>query len=304
MASLMEQAIDATLYFGRFRLEEADRRLADIIKKAAAGDTDAFNSLVIKLEPKLRATARARSRGVLSDDDIDDVMQDAWMEMMKPAVLDKFADDPGGLVPFMHSVVKNKTINMGRAKARAGKTYKHIGVDPATLGAMKAGRGGGKLSAAERRIVRKAVTKALAKAKLTPQERMFVAMLFGQGDVPEYGGDVAKAGLVGIRTGKTHKTVKGVGTWAFKAKRKFLRHFCTDKALCDLLPSGRGRTKVTKIPGLGAGACKGVEGSCVESDAATFAHRVCLLDEGHPEIDEGDAGELVLSWLTDVLART
>jgi DNA-directed RNA polymerase specialized sigma24 family protein len=302
----MEQAVDAALFFGRFRLEEASGRLVDLVKRAATGDAGAFNSLIIKLEPRLRATARARSRGSLSDYDIDDVLQNTWMEMMKPGALAKFADKPEGLVPFMHAIVKNKTINMSKAKTRAGKTYRSMGkLVPAAPGVALTGRGRGKLSAAEKKVVRRAVNRALAKAALTDKERMFIAMLFGGEDVvPGYGRDVKLAKKVGVETGKTHKTVPGVGAWAYKTKQKFLRHFCTDQELCDLLPSGRALTKAVKIPGLGQNACKGVKDSCTESEVTVFAHRAHLLDEDHPKIDEGKAVELVLSWLTEVLAGT
>lgn len=309
IADLMEQAVDAVLYFGRFRLEEATEKLVDIVTKAAGGDHDAFSALMQRLDSKLRATIRVRSRGTLNGSDIDDVLQDVWMEVWAKGVLKKLTS-PEGVVPLLNAIAKNKAINASKAKARAGaKRTSASDIAPVSIGVTKAGRGGGQLSAADKKIVRKAVTKALAKAKLKPDERLFVSMLFGTTpggvlqipgkQVPGSAQDVARAKRAG-RTGAD----KTISAWASRIKRKFLRHFCTDRDLCDLLPSGRARSQLTKIPGLGQNACKNVKGSCMDDEVVAFAHMIGALHEGHPQNVEGEADELVLSWLTETLAGT
>lgn len=300
--SLMEQAVDVVLWFGRFRLEEASERLVDLVTRAVAGESDALNTLVTRLEPKLRAVAQTRSRGSLQGADIDNVLQDSWVKLLKPGALNRFADKPEDLIPFLYRIVQNQTLSAITVKSRAERKHRSLDIDPISPGKAGTRGSGSRLSQAEKKVVRRAVTRALAKAKLAPQERLFVSMLFGvttggEMKLPDYGKDVTRAKLVGVKE-------KSISGWTSRTKQKFLQHFCTDKELCDLLPPGRARDKITRIKGLGQNACKGVGGSCMESDVVAFAHRVLPLVEDHPQIGESEAGELVLSWLTEVLAET
>jgi len=303
ITDLMEEAVDALLYFGRFDLSEAAEKLADLVTKAAAGDRDAFAALMRRLEPKLRAVIKARSRGSLQPADVDDVLQSVWVEVFEKGVLQKL-NSPEGVVPMLNAIAKNMTLNAAQLRARQGATSRRAAIAPGATGVAKPGRrrGGGQLSSADKKIVRKAVTRGLAKAKLAPDERMFIAMAFGltpggEAQLPDYGSDVERAKKVG-KTGND----KTLSAWSSRVKRRFLRHFCTDKELCDLLPSGRSRSRTNQIPGLGQNACKNVKDSCVEDEVVAFAHRLGALTEGHPQNVEGEATELVLSWLTETLA--
>ena len=309
ITDLMEEAVDALFYFGRFRMEEATEKLADTLTKAAAGDSDAFTSLMLQLEPKLRATIKARTHGSLQPSEIDDVMQSVWVEVFEKGLLQKVAG-PRNLMALLSTVAKNKAINASKEKAKAGVTHRSTtALGPLSPGVVKAGRGASQLSMAQKKIVRKAVTKALAKAKLKPEERLYVSMLFGMdpgGDlhVADYGGDLERAKKAGM-TGSDNS----ISSRATRIKLKFLRHFCTDRELCDLLPPGRARTQITKIAGLGQNACKGVKDTCMDDEDADdvvteFAYRIGALSEADPQNVEGDAGELVLSWLTETLAGT
>ncbi len=58
----------------------ADRELAQLVAAAAAGDSRAWNTLVRRFEPKLRAVARAYR---LSPADVDDVVQATWMKLFE-----------------------------------------------------------------------------------------------------------------------------------------------------------------------------------------------------------------------------
>jgi DNA-directed RNA polymerase specialized sigma24 family protein len=309
MTALMEAAIDATLYFGRFDLAEAGDRLADLVARAAGGDSDALNTLMVRLEPKLRTVIKARSRGSLGADEIDDVVQDIWVDVWEKKVLGKLAT-PQGVVPMLAAIARNKTINASKAKAKAGRTHtSDSDVEPSSDSSLRYSHGRiTNLGPDAKKVVRRAVTRALAKAKLTPQERVFVSMMFGMTtggelQVPTKSGHQAAA----RKAGKTG-TDAAVSIWGSRARKKFLQHFCTDKELCALLPAGRERSALTTLPGLlpksGDYACKGVKDSCMESSVVAFASRVAVLAEGHEQIDEGKAGELVLSWLTEALART
>jgi RNA polymerase sigma factor (sigma-70 family) len=55
----------------------ADRELAGLVAAAAGGDPQAWNTLVRRFDPKLRAVARSYR---LSSSDVDDVVQATWVK--------------------------------------------------------------------------------------------------------------------------------------------------------------------------------------------------------------------------------
>jgi DNA-directed RNA polymerase specialized sigma24 family protein len=289
MSQLVE-AVDATLYFSRFRLAEASESVKSLVAKAVNGDKDAFATLFAKLTPKLKAVIRRKSRG-MQETDVEDVLADVWLGVVSKG-LDKHKAKPEGLIPYLVKSVKNRAITAGKKASRYGST--HLPVQPGAIGIAK--KGG--LSEKEKKVVRAAVTRALAAAKLSKQEKALIVQMFGVAGnelkLPDYGKDleIAKAAGVGGKKGS-------VSSKLTRAKKKFLQQFCTDQALCDLIPSGHRRDLEKKIPGLGVNVCKDVPGSCVEE----FAAGLLGLTEEDARIEESEAEELVLSWLTEVLAR-
>jgi len=291
---LAEAAIDAHLFFSRYPLVEGAGEIEKLAVKAIAGDMAALGDLVTKLDRNLKATARARGRGALSKEDVEDVVQDALTKLLEPGQLAKFKDDPGGIVPWLHRSVMNATFNLRKQKARRGTVGLSVDVPTGGLGAVS-GLTRKKMSATKREIVHGAVKRALA-GHFTKPEQEFILKLFGSDDdfkMPTKGDAEGAAKEIG-RKG----TKRAIEAWSSRVKKKFLKALCTDRQLCDLLPSHRGVTgRVRKNVKY---ACRGVAGSCVESEIIEFAS---ALTEDNGKLDEGAACELVLSWLKEVLAE-
>lgn len=289
MTTLVEDAIDAHLYFARFPLVEGSGEIEKLAAKAVAGDTTALGDLITKLDKNLKVTARARG---LPREDVEDVVQDALTKLLEPGRLAKFKKDPAGIVPWLHRTVINKALNLRKRASRRGSAVASVAVPGEA--SVFAGFRHRQMSSTKREVVRGAVERALA-GHFTGPEKAFVLSLFGGGDfkMPEKGEAESAAKAAG-RAG----TKRALEAWASRVKKKFLKALCTDRRLCDLLPSHKGVTgRVRKSVKY---ACRGVAGSCVESEIVQFAS---ALTEDDGKLDEGAACELVLSWLQEVLAE-
>ena len=294
MNTLAENAIDAHLFFSRYPLVEGSGVIEKLAKRAIAGDMSALGDLVTKLDKNLKATARARGRGSLSNEDVEDVVQDALTKLLEPGQLAKFEKDPGGIVPWLHRTVINATINLRKSKGRRGMTGISVDVAPGGRG-VASGLTRKKMSTTKREVVRGAIARAMT-GHFTKAEKAFIMSLFGGDDefkMPSKG-DAEGAAKAAGRKG----TKRAIEAWSSRVKKKFLKALCTDRQLCDLLPSHQGVTgRVRKNVKY---ACQGVAGSCVESEIVEFAS---ALTEDGGNLDEGAACELVLSWLQEVLAE-
>lgn len=279
MSSLLEEAVDAHLFFSRPIDEAESPKLVALATKAVAGDANALNDLIVALQKNLLATARA----VIKDPQhAEDVVQDALMAVLaKPKSLERFKNDPKGVIPFIHKTVKNKALNVRSKMARGRST-----ADPSQLPAKGAAGFGPKA----KQIVRDAIQRALKGAKLSKAERAFLTTLWGGEEIK--GTAYGAAGKAGKEHGlKSHQQTR--------ARDKFLKALCTDQELCDLIPSGRARAGAKALPGLPTNLCKGVAGSCVEE----FAARLYGLNEDASWLQGDGAADLVLSWLGDVLSE-
>jgi DNA-directed RNA polymerase specialized sigma24 family protein len=284
------------------KLSRQDGILADLIAKAAAGNGDAFTRLYNKYSPVLKQAAKGKAKGAAVSQ-VDDIVQNTWLKFYEKElgkIAKKIADgqkDPGFLVAVLKRSVMNATMDANKKAARKGLSYHAKGIEPSSAGRPRQEK---KLGVGSRKIIRAAFKRALAKANLKPNERIFIGMLFGGGEgfaAPKYGSIVPIAKKAGIGKGKIDKQV---GALANKTKTKFLKHFCNDKELCDLLPHykgklGRAKTKGVKIPGLGANVCKDV-GVCTEFFWKLSGDHFIVEDESIAE-------DLVLSWLMGALTQ-
>jgi len=213
-------------------------------------------------------------------DDAEDVVQDALTAVLvKPDALKRFAADPKGVIPFLHATVKNKALNKRGKNARSRST-----ADPSQLPAT----GRGALGPKAKQVVRDAIKRALKTASLSKQEREFLAAMFGGEEIE--GTHYGAAGKLGQKAGLSSPQQT-------RARDKFLKKLCTDRELCDLIPSGRARSGSKKLPGLPTNICQRVAGSCVEE----FAASIYGLQEDAPWLRGDAAAELVLSWIGDAL---
>jgi hypothetical protein len=284
------------------KLSKADAQLATTIQKAANKDSAAFTLLYNKYTPMLLRLAKSKAKGAARSD-VEDIVQTVFTKFYEkelPKIAKQITDghkDPGFLVAVLKRSVMNATISANQAAGRKGMSHKRIlDVEPSAQGL--AGREK-RLGAGSRKIVRAAFKRALAKANLKPEERIFIGMLFsgpGGFDAPQYGAAAALAQKAGMGKGKSQGQI---GALATKAKTRFLKFFCNDKELCALLPHykgklGRARTKGVKIPGLGANICKDV-GACTEFFWKLTGDHIIVEDESVAE-------DLVLSWLMGVLS--
>ena len=279
MSSLLEEAVNAHLFFHRPISEAESPKLVALAKKAVEGDMGALNDLITSLQRNLVATAKAV---VKNPDDAEDVVQDALMAVLgKPDSIKRFKNDPKGVIPFLHKTVRNKAINLGKKLSRGKST-----ADPSTLPAASTPS---RLGDEAKKVVRDAIKRALESTKLSKAERAFLTDMFGGEDIK--GTEYGAAGKLGKKHGvPSHQQTR--------ARDKFLKQLCTDKELCDLLPSGRARKHGAKIAGLPTNICDKVKGSCVED----FAAHLYGLNEDASWLRGDAAADLVLSWISGVLA--
>lgn len=275
-----------------------ESKLDDLIVKAAEGDSGAFEQLHRKFVGPLTQVAKTKAKGAAKAD-VDDIVQETFLKFFTTE-LPKFAEKlktkgvrATDLRGWLQRVVINAVIDANRKAARKGISHRRIGDDEPAAGEV-AGGSEKHLGERAKKVVRAAYKRALAKAKLKPAERKFIMALFGHTEfkVPEHGDLTPAAKQAGLGKGKTDKQI---GAIANKAKKKFLKFFCTDKELCDLLPSfkgerGRARDVTKKIPGLGGNICK--DHACEEVEFL-----VGLLGEEYAGFDQGSAQDLVLSWI-------
>lgn len=302
---LVFEAVDEFLAGSRALLAEDDEKLKQLIIKAAEGDNAAFTSIYNKFSRVALGVARSKAKGAAKSD-VEDIVQTTFVkflggEMKKFAAKLKAGQRKArDFKPLLISIVKHAVIDANKAAGRKGMTHRRIhDVEPSDspTGSEK------HLGLKSKRTIRLAFNRALAKAKLTPTERVFIGMLFrgtepGMGwDVPGHGQIAQIAKKAGLGKGQPTKQIAGLGT---KAKKKFLKTFCNDKDLCALLPRfkgrmGRARTKGVKIPGLGANVCKDVP-TCTEE----FVVALYEMDDAE-WLDEDTACDLLLPWIWSVL---
>ncbi len=91
-----------------------------VIQAAAAGDADGREEFVRRYTPVVRAYLAARWRASAHLNDLDDAVQDVFVECFKPGGMLAHADRdwPAGFRAFLHGAVRNVALRVERKRAR------------------------------------------------------------------------------------------------------------------------------------------------------------------------------------------
>jgi len=105
-----------------------------VIQKAAAGDCDARESFARRYEPAVRAYLIARWRGLPFGDDVDDAVQEVFLDCFRTggALARVDPERPGGFRAFLYGVVRNVAL---RSEANRGRN--HPQASPSELDAVE-----------------------------------------------------------------------------------------------------------------------------------------------------------------------
>jgi DNA-directed RNA polymerase specialized sigma24 family protein len=281
------------------RLLESDDKLHQLILKAAEKDAQAFSTLYEKYAKLMLGVARSNARG-RAVNEIDDIVQNVFLKFYEKEFA-KFAEKmkagkvkPERLRPLLLAATRNATLDANRKSGFRGSIESPMGAyDP--KGKLK----GKRLGEHAKKVVRAAYKRALAKAKLSTEQRKFVMGLFGTTDfkVPEDSGDIKKVAAK-VWPDSSEGSRKSLAT---RAKARFLQFFCKDEELCKLLPHFKGelgmaRKKSAQLAGLGKGNVCGKH-ACEEIEF------LAALGEDVTGIDQSQAQNLVLSWILENLPK-
>ncbi len=91
-----------------------------LVYNAAAGDRPARETFGVRYAPVIRAYLAARWRGSPCADDVDDAMQEAFVECIRAGgVIERAdADRPGGFRAFLYGAVRNVALRFEERRAR------------------------------------------------------------------------------------------------------------------------------------------------------------------------------------------
>jgi RNA polymerase sigma factor (sigma-70 family) len=148
-----------------------------LVRRAAAGDDDAWTSLVQAFTPRLRAVARSHRLGA---HDVDDVVQTTWLELLK--YIGRLRE-PAKLCGWLHSTARHESLRTATA-ARRDAPLDEVFEEPSI-----APEGDERLEAAERKAAL-----AVALRTLPTHHRSLVQMLFADRE-PSYTDIAAELGI-------------------------------------------------------------------------------------------------------------
>lgn len=120
------------------------------------------------------------------------------------------------------------------------------------------------------------------------EEKNFLqALMLGPG-----GPATGKAGLGKLARQHAPPEQKDPANWGSKVKKRFLKRFCANKAICDML-----RTAAPDAKRRAKKFCARVAGSCVEVAEVFYALNPLL--EADDDITDGAMEDAVLRWIRE-----
>ena len=284
---LIHEAVDALLTLHRSHLDEAVKAPDEAtLKKAAAGDQQAVSDIFGLYYGEMMKVAKGRARG-LSHDEVEDVVSDFFADkVVKGGAIKSFiakGGKPKDLVRFFARSVMNATSSANQNKARHGLRHKEM-----TGAEAQPDRGSTSVATS---TVRSAMKDILDAPGVPAAERQFLKALMLDPSGAASGGK----GSIGKLAKQHFPGAKDPANTGTKVKKRFLKRFCSNKAICDLLkdaaPSARQKAKAF---------CAGVPGACVEVMEIGFALNPLLEAEG--DMSEDVMEDLVLGWIREHLA--
>jgi DNA-directed RNA polymerase specialized sigma24 family protein len=279
---LLQEAVESYFRLAHNQTEDKGADLPDLLQRAAQGDKDAVNEVFLRYHDELLRVAKARAKNKA---DAEEVVQDLYVKLAETPVLQRFwakVQTKQRVPADLISVLKTALINQLK-NVHTKKSAQSLATDPSA-------KGGPGLSDADKQVVRTVLRRALEKAKLSDDERKFIELLIvskeGEVSAPEHRGDIMtaakQAGLKAPGGGDA------TNVQAQRVRDRFLKQFCNDKELRDLLPGGRKRTAMSSF------FRKNIKAVCPESESDSdctkkHGHTVfgrCIDDTTRRQIDD------------------
>lgn len=307
---ILGEALDAYLELARgpsTQMLEDNPEIHAAFNAAIHGDRAAWGTLFTHYHPTLMKVAHARAK---SAEDAEDAVADVMVKIREGKFSHYKIETPQGVTAVLVRSVINAVKNKNRA--RKGLPAISIGAEPGEHEPAQPETGGGlpgakkgkttSLSPEQKQVVRERLGAIFKDAKLTDKEREFIGKFIGsdEGEVKDIAAPKALSSVAAEVWPEMKDKTRQIH--AKRVKERFLKRFCTDKALCDLLPKGHMRDAPTSALrstlGTFTPACKDVEGSCVE--VVEFAVSRCIIEEDGLAADT--IYDEVLRWIRASMA--
>jgi hypothetical protein len=308
---LIRESVESYLFLSRCQLEGKGDDIGELIQKAAGGDSAAVGEIFVRYQPDLLRVAKSRARQV---GDAEDAVQDVFLKLSESPLLKTFQAKvekgqrkPREIIATLKTAVINQLKNVASAQAKRGMTHRSTSdVNPASGSIGSIGHSGGKttkLSKVERDVVKRVLQRTLKQANLSKKERRFIELLVvdktGGIKEPGHGMTAKVVNAIGLKPSKGGQSPL---TNANRVKERFLKLFCKDRELRDLLPTGHARA---------AGSShfrKDLKAVCEDEEfwpVIEFAAATHHIDENlsitFGWLTPDSATDLVLSWIRSQL---